>query len=209
MQKHLVLLGDSIYDNGIYVDGPNAVSDHLARVLPDWQITLVAVDGHTTREIPDQASLIPKSATHLALSVGGNDALNVIPQLRTETQDVFHGLKVLATIRKDFSADYSRALDAIQARDLPLIICTIYDQIPGLTGELQTALAPFNETILREAVARKLSVLDLRCLCTNSEDYSEKSPIEPSNRGGKKIAETLSKILTQTQHTEIGCSIYS
>lgn len=209
MQKHLVLLGDSIFDNGTYVDGPNAVRDHLARIIPDWQITLIAVDGHTTRDIPDQATHIPSSATHLALSVGGNDALNVIPRLRTESQDVLHALKVLADIRDDFTTNYQRALSAVSGRQLPLIVCTIYDQIPGLTKELQTALAPFNEFILKESVVRKLSVLDLRCVCTEPEDYSDKSPIEPSSQGGKKIAEGLSKILNQPRLIENICSIYS
>jgi hypothetical protein len=209
MQKHLALLGDSIFDNGIYVDGNNAFSDHLARALPEWQITLVAVDGHTTLDIPEQIALIPKTATHIALSVGGNDGLNVIPRLRTETSNVIDSLRVLAQIRREFTRNYQSAMDAIQKISLPLIVCTIYDQVPGLTPELQTALAPFNDTILKEAATRQLPVIDLRCLCNDPRDYSEKSPIEPSSQGGEKIALTLSKILTEHSEHLKGCRLYT
>jgi hypothetical protein len=46
MSGHLVFLGDSIFDNAIYVpDGP-AVIDHVRRLAPsEWRATLVAHYG--------------------------------------------------------------------------------------------------------------------------------------------------------------------
>ena len=52
---------------------------------------------------------------------------------------------------------------------------------------MRTALAPFNDVILREATAHGLSVLDLRLVCDEPGDYSTVSPIEPSAQGGRKI----------------------
>ena len=42
---HIVLLGDSIFDNASYVLEGESVSDLLAKKLPNAKITLAAVDG--------------------------------------------------------------------------------------------------------------------------------------------------------------------
>jgi len=40
-----------------------------------WEATLLAIDGSTTDRVADQIGRLPKQATHLVLSVGGNNAL--------------------------------------------------------------------------------------------------------------------------------------
>jgi hypothetical protein len=74
---------------------------------------------------------------------------------------------------------------------LKTAVCTIYDAVPGLTPELQTALAIFNDTITREATAAALPVIDIRQACVAPSDFSEISPIEPSVAGGRKIAQAI------------------
>ena len=75
--KHIVLLGDSIFDNAAYVSGGPDVIKHLRSLLPrDWEATLVAVDGSLTTDVTEQTSKIPTSATHLIVSAGGNDGLS-------------------------------------------------------------------------------------------------------------------------------------
>ena len=42
MSQHLVLLGDSIFDNAAYVPGGPSVIEHLRRILGgDWRATVV------------------------------------------------------------------------------------------------------------------------------------------------------------------------
>src|SRR5262245_61220317 len=73
---HLVLLGDSVFDNGPYTGEAPDVITHLRHLLPpDWTATLCAVDGATTRAIDAQLTRVPATATHIVLSIGGNDAL--------------------------------------------------------------------------------------------------------------------------------------
>ena len=49
MSNHVVLLGDSILDNGAYVPGKPAVIDQVRGELPaGWTATLLAVDGSYT-----------------------------------------------------------------------------------------------------------------------------------------------------------------
>jgi hypothetical protein len=46
---HLVLLGDSIFDNQRYTEGGPSVIDQVKKIVPpDWKASLVAVDGATT-----------------------------------------------------------------------------------------------------------------------------------------------------------------
>ena len=46
---HLVLIGDSIFDNAAYTGGgPDVVSQVRGLLAPGWEATLLAVDGSTT-----------------------------------------------------------------------------------------------------------------------------------------------------------------
>lgn len=191
-QKHLVLLGDSIFDNAIYVPGEPAVINHLQDNIPwNWRATLLAHDGDVTSDVAGQLSQLPDSTTHLIVSVGGNDALgamNIFPLPATSVNDA---LFFLAEVRKNFQREYRAMLRQALGYRLPLVVCTIYDAVPGLSENLQTALAIFNDTITREAAAANLPVIDLRHICTEAEDYSAISPIEPSAQGGGKIARAI------------------
>lgn len=53
--SHVVLLGDSIFDNGRYVPGGPSVIAHLRKALPDgWRATLLARDGAGTGQLACQ-----------------------------------------------------------------------------------------------------------------------------------------------------------
>ena len=74
--NHLVLLGDSILDNRAYVAGGPAVIDQVQKTVPaGWKASLLAVDGNTSVQVPDQLKRLPSDCTHLVLSAGGNDAI--------------------------------------------------------------------------------------------------------------------------------------
>ena len=75
--KHIVLLGDSIFDNKSYVNLSELdVTNQLRSLVgTDCKVTHLAVDGHVTRHIQTQLNNLPPDATHLFLSVGGNDGL--------------------------------------------------------------------------------------------------------------------------------------
>src|SRR4051812_13229846 len=73
---HVVLLGDSIFDNARYVPDRPPVIEQLRRTLPaGWQASLLAVDGNITHDVVRQLQGLPADATHLFVSCGGNDAL--------------------------------------------------------------------------------------------------------------------------------------
>lgn len=193
---HAVLLGDSIFDNGAYVPGGPAFADQLRAALSEeWEVSLLAVDGHVTDDVEAQLAEIPNDATHLVVSCGGNDALNYLPFLSEKAKSVGEVLSRLAQIRSDFGERYRRMLEKVVATQRDVAICTVYDCIPDLEPMAHAALSMFNEVILREAISEKVTIIDLRLVCTERSDYSELSPIEPSEMGGAKIAAVVRNML--------------
>jgi hypothetical protein len=194
---HVVLLGDSIFDNARYVPDRPPVIDQLRRSLPrGWTASLLAVDGHVTEDVVSQLEGLPPDATHLFVSAGGNDALGESSILGEAACTVGEALGLLHEVRTRFRGSYRAMLRALRARDKPAAVCTVYDAIPGLGPAEQAALAGFNEVILREAFSAGLPVIDLRLVCDGPSDYSHVSAIEPSAVGGAKIARVIAEIAT-------------
>jgi hypothetical protein len=194
--SHVVLLGDSIFDNASYVPGEPPVVDQLRGELPrGWKATLLAVDGNVTADVPGQLGRLPPDATHLVVSVGGNDALSASSLLNQPVRSVAEGLFRLTEVQSDFRSDYQAMLEAARAAGLPVAVCTVYDSIPGMERVALTGLCLFNDCIVHEAARAGVPVLDLRLVCTDAADYSPVSPIEPSARGGAKIARAIAALL--------------
>ena len=194
---HVVLLGDSIFDNASYVPGGPAVTDLLRRALPDsWRTTLLAIDGSVAADVIRQLDRLPADATHLVVSAGGNNALSHSSLVLHERADSFaEVLTRMADVRGEFQREYQAMLHTVLARDLPTIVCTVHDSIPGLAPAQHTGLCLFNEVILREAFRVGVPVVDLRLICNEASDYAESSPIEPSVAGGGKIARAISRAI--------------
>jgi hypothetical protein len=193
--SHVVLLGDSIFDNARYVPDHPAVIEQLRRGLPSgWRATLLAVDGHVTEDVADQLKRLPGDASHLFVSCGGNDALGESTILQVAAATVGDSLELLHEVRTRFRNNYRAMLTTVLAARKPVAVCTVYDAIPGLGPAEKTALALFNEIILREAFAAGLPVIDLRLTCALARDYSSISPIEPSVVGGSKITRVLVEV---------------
>ncbi len=189
---HVVLLGDSIFDNAAYVRGGPDVVAHLAAMLPaGWTATLAAVDGAVVQGVPAQLRRVPPEATHLVVSAGGNDALGHADVLDRRTRSGAEVLGWLADAVEAFEARYRRMLDALLAPGLPLVVCTVYNGNLGPPAHrpATAALAIFNDAIQRVAREHALPVIELRRVCTEPADYA--NPIEPSVQGGAKIARAV------------------
>ncbi len=206
--SHVVLLGDSIFDNWPYVAENQAVIDHLRALLPEgWSATLAAVDGDKSADVESQFEKIPADATHLIVSVGGNDALGVSGSILNGVFASFADHMVeLFEIREKFEANYIAMLDGVLAFNRPVAVCTIYDAVPGLRPALHAGLSLFNDVIVKTATRKRFSLIDLRHVCPEPGDYSAASPIEPSEQGGRKIARAIVRYLLPDP-TEPPCRI--
>lgn len=196
---HIVLLGDSIFDNAPYVPGGTEVTAQLrAQLGPRDQVSLLARDGNVLADMPAQVARLPELLEPpgwLMVSCGGNDVLGLVMAMQTPVGSVIEAAELLASWQAAFRDDYRRMLDLVQSRKTPVAVATIYDAVPGLSPGLRTALAPFNDVILREASERGLPVLDLRVACADPADYASASPIEPSVQGGRKIAAAIAELV--------------
>ena len=194
---HIILLGDSIFDNGVYVPGQPDVVKQLRATLPEgWKASLLAVDGAVTRSVAAQVARLHSDASHLVVSVGGNDALGESHILGTSVRQVGEGVAMLAEAQERFARSYSDMLQTVLSARLPTALCTIYDTPTSAPNQriIRTALAIFNDIITRAAFSHGLPLIDLRLICNEDEDYA--NPIEPSAKGGAKMAAAISRLIT-------------
>src|SRR5207248_443470 len=69
---HIVLLGDSIFDNERYVPDRPPVIEQVRGSLPaGWKATLLAVDGAIAEDVPKALRHLSADASHLFVSAGG------------------------------------------------------------------------------------------------------------------------------------------
>jgi hypothetical protein len=189
---HIVLLGDSIFDNAAYVSGgPDVIAQLRLRLAAGARATLAAVDGAVIDDVARQLSRVPGDATHLVVSAGGNDALGHVGILDRRAASSAEVLGWLADAVEGFERRYRAMLDRVLARGMPVTVCTIYNGNlgPPTQRAATVALAVFNDAILRVAAERGVRVIELRLVCTEPADYA--NPIEPSVQGGGKIARAI------------------
>lgn len=200
---HVVLLGDSIFDNAAYIAGGPDVRSQVQACLPHgWRATLLAVGGSRTQDVLAQLRQLPPDASHLVVSVGGNDALDHLGFLTAPAQSVAEALDGLAAIAEAFEPAYQHMVQAVLQHPLPTALCTIYYPrlpVPALQRLAVTALAVFNDAIIREAFTAGVTLLDLRLICNAEADYA--NPIEPSVVGGAKIAAAIARAVREHDFT--------
>jgi lysophospholipase L1-like esterase len=210
-KQHIVLLGDSILANGAYVgDGPDVIQQLNGRLPAGTHATLNAMDGSVASAVRLQLKIAPEDATHFVISAGGNDALLQAGLLDEKASSVAEALGKLGAVSERFEQDYRAMLDHVTARGLPVAVCTIYD--PRFPDAKQRRIAAlgltvFNDTITREAGRRGLALIDLRLICTEEEDLA--NPIEPSVKGGAKIASAIAAFAASYDVSKGRCEVFT
>ena len=224
--KHIVLLGDSIFDNNSYVNSGELDVPNQLRSLVGHRsrITNLAVDGHKIRHVKNQLDNLPPSATNLFVSVGGNDGLGHLSIFNSHVSTVGEALRQMYRIGNNFKKKYSEMVDLVLSYNIPTAFCSIYyprfdarslNRVQHYMTAIQNgreiqemAMAAetiFNDIITYEVFKRKIPLIDLRVLCDDDEDFA--NPIEPSCIGGMKIARTISLIAdtfeTKRQYQEV------
>ena len=94
-----MLLGDSIFDNGAYVAaGSLNVVRQVRQRLPHGAKRRWRLATGARRDVRKQLRRLPLDATHLVVSIGGNDALGSSDFLRPE--ELARRLRLLSTSRR-------------------------------------------------------------------------------------------------------------
>lgn len=197
--KHIVLLGDSIFDNAAYVNGGLDVIAHLRRQIPsEWKASLRAVDGSIVEGVQKQTFDLPGDATHLIVSAGGNDALLNADILQQKAESSAEVLNKLADVASEFEYHYREMLEAVLSLQKATAVCTIYYPRmpePFVQKIAVAALTIFNDAIIRQAFSAGIPLIDLRLVCNEDSDYANE--IEPSEAGSKKIASAIARLVNE------------
>jgi lysophospholipase L1-like esterase len=207
--KHIVLLGDSVFDNKAYIDGGLDVIEHIRRQIPaGWKASLLAVDGSVVENVRKQSLDLPDDATHLVISAGGNDAILNAGVLQQKVASSAEVLDKLADIAGEFERHYAEMLQNVLSLKKPTAVCTIYYPLipePFTQKIAVAALAIFNDVIIRQAFLAGVPLIDLRLVCDENSDYANE--IEPSEKGGGKIANTIVRLVSdhnfESRRTEV------
>jgi len=227
---HVVLCGDSIFDNRAYVkpDEPDVVAQLRQRLPAGAAASLLAVDGSVTADVPAQLGRLPADATHVFVSSGGNDALEHLDLLERAATGFAHVLSELAAVAEAFANRYGGMLARALDLGLPLGVCTVYRPrfdsgdlrrleafgLGAVSAEghrvLQrnatAALTFFNDVILFEAARAGVPVVDLRVVCDEDADFA--NPIEPSAHGGDKISAVIAEVVAGHDFSRRLCTLY-
>ncbi len=188
----VALLGDSVFDNAAYVRPSFDVPTLLRRRLGDAEVVHRAKDGGRIADLPQQLARLPARTTHLVISVGGNDALDRAGVLDATALDAPEAFDVLADIVEIFEEGYRRMLVAALKQGLPTIVCTIYNgwfESRAYQRRASAAVGALDDAIVRLATEHRLTVIDLRRVCSSRADFTHE--VEPSEQGGAKIAAAI------------------
>lgn len=207
--SHLVMLGDSIFDNGSYVAvGRPKVSDQMRGALPPaWKLEFLAQDGAKLSHVHTQIYKASPSATHIVASMGGNDVLSYAQVMLQKSERVAHSLYMMSLIQQKFKRKYRGVVTRLLDTNADITLCTIYNPCEPLEqAALQSAenvgVSVFNDVIFQIASEFGIRVVDLRNIFTQRRDYA--NVIEPSHVGGQKMVRALlAQIIGETNDSHI------
>lgn len=206
--KRIILLGNSIIDNGAYVksDEP-CVTEQLQALRPTDLVARRALDGAVCADVLRTQLGDFEPNDYIVLSCGGNDALRNIELLDAAFETVSRDVLVrLWELREGFRSDYGALLDVLAATGRSVLAMTVYNPCflgCGMAAEDQqaaeSALSIYNDVIQQEARARSFDVLEIRAIFADEADYA--NPIEPSANGGAKLAAAVNAWLRAKMDT--------
>lgn len=182
--RHLVLLGDALQNIDMGTDPAEAVL--VPRPRNPWQLTVLEAPHVLER---GWSRAIPLDATHIGICVDGGWAIETSGLLRASAQSVSEALDTLATAADQFEEVFAKLVRSALEAGLPTVVCTLVPsrhEEPSRRRTAAAALAIFNDRILRQAVAAKLSVVDLRFVCDEESDYASETLL--SRSGVRKVA---------------------
>ena len=181
--RHLVLLGDALHNIDM---GEEPETVLVPRPRNPWKLTVLEPPQLLQRR-PVRA--IPSEATHIGICVDGGWAIETSGLLKRGAQSISDALDSLAAAADQFEEAFARLIAAAVEAGVPTIVCTL---VPARHQEAlrrrvaATALAIFNDRILRSASAAKLSIVDLRLVCDEDGDYASETLL--SRAGVRKVA---------------------
>jgi hypothetical protein len=185
VKGNIVLLGDSILDNQLYVSSEKSVVK-LIEERNSGETYCYARDGAKIANVFKQIDFIPRGLNaSIFLSVGGNDILSHFDQC----EECFNNKNVDDFLDSTFTL-YKDLVKSIGVRfsNNKIYLLDIYYPDSEQYRRYYPIVTKWNEMLYAFAATEKnvANVIRISDLLTRDDDFS--SDIEPSSKGGYKIA---------------------
>jgi len=202
--RHLVLLGDALQN--IDLGSGEIESALVPRPRNPWKITVLQAlqtlqRGHV-REIPEDA-------THIVISIEGAWAIEASGLLQAGAHTIREALATLSAAADEFEGILAGMITAAQETGLPTVVCTL---VPARYAEpaehrvATTALAIFNDRVVRHTFAASLPIVDLRLVCDEDADYASATLL--SRAGVRKAANVIRAALYEVSRSVARTRVY-
>ena len=189
--QSIVLLGDSILKNNSYVSNGKAVDNILQErsLKNNKNIELYSLAENNSKivDVYSQINKMPLDinikSTTIFLSSGGNDILSFYVDQQGDPTDT----EFLNTML----ADYKKLIKSIQTRmDLcQIVLLDVYYPTSNQFTQYKPILEKWNGLISTYARENSLGLLQISYVVTDNGDFT--LGIEPSEKGGEKIAQSI------------------
>ena len=184
----IVLIGDSILNNNMYVPVGNSVADNI-KLLHGNNVIIGAKDGATIDTCYQQLTInnIVNSENYfLFISIGGNDILNnsfdnLNNKNKKNKNNKFDNLK----------KKYIELIDSIKEKypKIKINLLNLYFPTDEKYNKYEKIIIEWNKMISSLCSKNKYNLLRLDNLLTNASDFTHE--IEPSAIGSEKIAKLI------------------
>ena len=182
--RHLVLLGDALQN--IDLGKGQAETALVPRPRNPWTLTVIQ-PPEVLRQ--GRVRAIPVGVTHIGICVDGGWAIEASGLLKGRAQSIRDALDTLAAAADEFEDMFAHLIAAATEAGVPTIVCTLVPARyvePSQERVAATALAIFNDRILRRTIAAHLSIVELRLICDEDSDYASETLL--SHAGVRKVA---------------------
>jgi hypothetical protein len=190
-QRHVVLLGDALLDAYSSIDKtPGEFEEALLPGTRDqWKISVVSA---AAIERAGSALVLPKDATHAIIFIEGNHAIEESGLLQSRPDTYGQKLEQLSLAADEFELTLARLIHVAQAARLVIMVCTMFQpnhKDPVRQRTACAALAVFNDRVTKRAAEARVSLIDLRLICNEPDDYDK--PTQLSQSGLQKAANVI------------------
>lgn len=183
--ENIILLGDSVFKNNLYVSGKNSVEDILHRRIP--YLLNNSQDGAVIVDLYSQMEKIPVSLnntnTNIFVSTGGNDLINYYFNKNISNSNLY--------IIDDMFQKYIKFIDSLCVKmdKCNIVLLDIYYPKSKQYIEYYPFIKIWNKKLYNLSKLKELEILKISDTMSEEDDFTHH--IEPSIKGGNKIATAI------------------
>ncbi len=207
--RHVVLIGDGL--GGLARPKERIAGELEGKLTPGrrdaWKLTVLPADQILA---PSPMFYFPADATHIVISIEGNHAIEDSGLLAGKPDSMEAGLARLSFAADQFEDKVEALIRAAQGTRLPTVICKMWPpRYPEPTRQRAAvaALGIFNSRILHRAVEAGISLVDLRWICSEQQDYADQTML--SRDGLQKAANLIGRALFEVSRRGPGTEVFS